>query len=127
MIELLDKAGNGPARFLASVLFLAIPALCHAADSQLATATDAIHAKIKQKIIQPIDVPPTITIAIDVDVRDNGNVTRIGLLKTSGYPKYDEAVMEAVIAAQPLPMPRNMATKNNLRKLAFIFTPEMSK
>ncbi len=123
MVKLLHDSGNV---FLCLVLaffsLLSIPAVSDAGNKQIVTAMDAIQRKIRQKIIQPINIPPSATTAIDVDVQDTGYVTRVRLLKTSGYPNYDEAVMEAVIAAQPLPVPRTVATRKDFTELTLTFT-----
>ena len=81
---------------------------------------DRIQAKIKENTIVPSSVPSGITLVVRFVVLPDGSVLdgSLHVVQSSGSPTYDDAVQRAVIAAQPLPMPDDLAMRRQLRDLS---------
>lgn len=66
----------------------------------------AIHKKIVSLLVQPCGVnDPKASTILTLKVTAAGNVTLVDLIKSSGITAYDQAIMKAALAADPLPVP----------------------
>ncbi len=83
-----------------------------------------IHNKIQRNIVMPPDVPDNARAEYDVTLLPGGSVMSAKLVKPSGNAAYDSAVERAIIKAQPLPLPPDVALFNKFRELHLIFKPE---
>jgi colicin import membrane protein len=82
-----------------------------------------IVAKIRRNIVMPPDVPNNAKAEFDVTLLPGGSLLNARLVKTSGNAAYDGAVERAIIKAQPLPLPPDVALFNKFRELHLIFSP----
>ncbi|HEY4372388.1 MAG TPA: cell envelope integrity protein TolA [Burkholderiales bacterium] len=80
-----------------------------------------VRSKLPATIVD--SVPPNAKAEFDVTLLPGGIVNTVKLVKSSGYPAYDEAARNAILQASPLPPPTgNM--KEVPRNLHFPFTPK---
>lgn len=82
-----------------------------------------IVAKIRRNIVMPPDVPNDAKAEFEVTLLPGGSLLHARLVKTSGNAAYDGAVERAIIKAQPLPLPPDVALFNKFRELHLIFSP----
>lgn len=83
-----------------------------------------IKAKIKRNIVMPPDVQDNMQAEFDVILIPGGSVLSTRLVRPSGNAAYDEAVERAIMKAQPLPLPPDVAMFNRFRELHLTFTPK---
>ncbi len=83
-----------------------------------------IVAKIRRNIVMPPDVPDNAKAEFDVTLIPGGSVLNAKLVKPSGNAAYDAAVERAILKAQPLPLPPDVALFNKFRELHLIFSPK---
>ena len=83
-----------------------------------------IEAKIKRSVVEPPDVPDTLQAEFDVILIPGGSVLSAKLTKPSGNEAYDNAVERAIIKAQPLPLPPDVALFNQFRELHLTIRPK---
>jgi len=83
-----------------------------------------ISAKIRRNIVKPPDAQDNMQAEFDVILLPGGSVLSAKLTKPSGSAAYDEAVERAIMKAQPLPLPPDVALFNRFRELHLIFTPK---
>lgn len=67
----------------------------------------AIHDKIQQNIPALPDVPSDAITSIKVFLSPTGEVMSVSVIRSSEFPKYDEAVKQALYKASPLPVPND--------------------
>ena len=79
-------------------------------DAQAVVFTDQgqyIHAfrvYVRRNLIIPPGTPESAGAAVEVVVSPEGEVQKLVITESSGYPSYDQAVERAVFQAQPLPV-----------------------
>lgn len=83
-----------------------------------------IIAKIRRNIAMPPDVPDNARAEYDVTLLPGGSVLSAKLVKPSGNAAYDNAVERAILKAQPLPLPADVALFNKFRELHLKFSPK---
>ena len=83
-----------------------------------------IIAKIRRNIVMPAEVQDNMRAEFDVILIPGGSVLTAKLVKPSGSVAYDEAVERAIMKAQPLPLPPDVAMFNRFRELHLGFTPK---
>jgi colicin import membrane protein len=83
-----------------------------------------IQNKIMSKIVDKSGVPPEAYAQFMVTVLPGGAVLSTQLLKSSGYPAFDDAVERGILKAQPLPLPPDMALFKEFRELRLTFRPK---
>jgi colicin import membrane protein len=81
-----------------------------------------IRAKIKRNVVLPPDVSNTILAEFEVTLLPGGTVLDARLKKSSGNVAYDTAVERAILKAQPLPLPPDVALFNRFRELNLKFS-----
>lgn len=80
------------------------------ADLQPVVFTDQkqyIHAfrvYVRRNLVIPSGTPESASAAIEIVVSPKGEIRKLLVTQSSGYPKYDRAVERAVFQAQPLPV-----------------------
>jgi colicin import membrane protein len=85
-----------------------------------------ISAKIRSRIVMPPDVPDSALAEFEVTLLLTGEVLDKKLVKSSGNAQYDEEVERAILKAQPLPLPKDEASREqfiNPRHLRLKFSP----
>jgi len=80
-----------------------------------------IRAKIKHNIVLPPDVANPVQAEFGVTLLPGGTVLNTHLKKSSGNAAYDSAVERAILKAQPLPLPPDVALFNRFRDLNLKF------
>ncbi|HCB13262.1 MAG TPA: hypothetical protein DEP36_06800 [Gammaproteobacteria bacterium] len=50
---------------------------------------------------------PRLSCEVVISVNDNGAVTKVRIVKSSGDAQFDDSVKAAIFSASPLPMPAN--------------------
>ena len=83
-----------------------------------------IVAKIRRNIVMPPDVPDNAKAEFDVTLLPGGSVLSAKLVRPSGNEAYDSAVERAILKAQPLPLPPDVALFNKFRELHLKFSPK---
>ena len=84
-----------------------------------------ISAKIRQRVILPPDLRGNPEANYEVSLLPDGSVTQVRLLQTSGFATYDAAVERAILAAQPLPVPKEPSLfQASFRNLLLSFRPK---
>ena len=77
-----------------------------------------ILAKIKSRLVMPPDLPEDPVAEFDVTLLPGGEILRVKLRKSSGFPSFDKAVETAIVLARPLPLPPDPALFSNFRDLS---------
>jgi colicin import membrane protein len=77
-----------------------------------------ILAKIKSRIVPPPDLPNDPVAEFDVTLLPGGEILRVKLRKSSGFPSFDKAVETAIVLSRPLPLPPDPALFSNFRDLS---------
>ncbi len=99
------------------------------AEQSAATAGDVVEyttriiAKIRRNILMPRNIPSNVIAEFEVTLMPDGMVSSAKLVKPSGIAAYDRVVKRAIIKAQPLPVPTDMALFNKFRELHLKFRP----
>jgi len=78
-----------------------------------------IAAKIRANIVVPDGLLGNPDAVFDVDQLPTGEVFRVKLRKSSGFPAYDEAVERAIRKSSPLPKPERAGLFERSLKLTF--------
>lgn len=85
------------------------------------TWAEQIRGKVKSNLVMPEGIPKNAVVKFLVTQLPNGEIVKISLVSTSGFPKYDQAVEQALLKSSPLPkMP---APEYFVREIQFTFTP----
>jgi len=77
-----------------------------------------ILAKIKSRLVVPPDLPNDPVAEFDVTLIPGGEILRVRLRKSSGFPSFDKAVESAIVLSRPLPLPPDPALFSNFRDLS---------
>lgn len=101
--------------------------------TEVATATkvqveryqELIRNKIRRKIVNVADVPDTAEVVFKVTLLPDGMLMDDPVLvKSSGYPAYDEAAERAILLAEPLPVPPDVSLQKMFRELELKIRPK---
>ncbi|EKF73990.1 hypothetical protein A11A3_10806 [Alcanivorax hongdengensis A-11-3] len=99
------------------------------ADVEVASYTDAIRAAVAQRWRIPGNYRnrTDIKTRVRINMIPGGEVVNVAVVKSSGYPDFDESVMTAVKLASPLPVPQGKLFDQTFRSLVIEFDPEVVK
>ncbi len=97
-------------------------------QTQQQKSIDEFMARIQAKIRAHIVIPPSMSgnpeAVYEVALFANGNLNKAVLAKSSGVSAYDEAVVRAIHAAEPLPVPADAELfQQAFRELRLAFRP----
>ena len=81
----------------------------------------AIESIVARNWRRPTGVPPGLKCTVNVVQATNGQVLRVEIAQSSGNVAFDRSVEQAVLAASPLPPPRQKAVFD--REIVFLFKP----
>ena len=81
----------------------------------------AIQSSVARNWRRPSGVPPGLKCTVNVVQATNGQVLRVEIAQSSGNVKFDRSVEQAVLAASPLPPPKQRAVFD--REIVFLFNP----
>ncbi len=85
---------------------------------------DLIRNKIRRKMKMVADVPDTAEAVFKVTLLPDGMLMEDPVLvKSSGYPAYDEAAERAILSAEPLPVPNDVSLQKVFRELELKIRP----
>lgn len=95
-----------------------------ATRTQVERYQSLIQNKIRRNRKEVADVPENAEAIFKVTLLPDGTLMDDPVLvKSSGYPAYDEAAERAILAAQPLPMPDDVSLKPMFRELTLHIKP----
>ncbi len=95
-----------------------------ATKAQVERYQDMIRNKIKRKMKAVADVPESAEAVFKVTLLPDGMLMDDPVLvKSSGYPAYDDAAERAIIAAEPLPVPADVTLQQMFRVLELKIRP----
>lgn len=95
-----------------------------ATQVQLERYIDLIRNKIRRKMKMVADVPDSAEAIFKVTLLPDGMlVDDPVLVKSSGYPVYDEAAARAILSAEPLPVPNDVSLQRLFRELKLSIKP----
>jgi len=83
-----------------------------------------IHDKIRRNVVNPPGVSKSARAEFMVTLLPGGAVLKADLIKSSGYPAYDDAVERAILKSDPLPVPPDVQLFGRFRQLDLVFKPE---
>ncbi len=85
---------------------------------------DLIRNKIRRKMKMVADVPENAEAIFKVTLLPDGMLMDDPVLvKSSGYPAYDEAAERAILSAEPLPVPTDVTLQKMFRELKLSIRP----
>ncbi len=85
---------------------------------------DLIRNKIRRKMKMVADVPESAEAIFKVTLLPDGTLMdEPVLVKSSGFPAYDQAAERAILAAEPLPMPTDVSLQRMFRELRLSIKP----
>lgn len=98
-------------------------------DVEVASFTDAISAQVGQRWRIPGNYRNRDDIKTQVRIQmiPGGEVINVSVVKSSGYPDFDESVMNAVKLASPLPVPDGPLFDKQFRSLVIEFDPGVAQ
>ena len=95
-----------------------------ATKTQVERYRDLIINKIRRKRKEVADVPDNAEAIFKVTLLPDGMLMDDPVLvKSSGYPAYDEAAERAILAAEPLPVPTDVSLQKMFRELKLSIRP----
>ena len=99
------------------------------ADAEVASFTDAIAAHVGQRWRIPGNYRnrDDITTRVKIQMIPGGEVINVSVAQSSGYPDFDESVMNAVKLASPLPVPDGQLFNEQFRSLVIEFDPGVAQ
>lgn len=77
-----------------------------------------ILAKIKSRIVLPLDLPHDPVAEFDVTLLPGGEILDVKMRKSSGYITFDRAVERAIVLSRPLPLPPDPRLFPSFRNLS---------
>ena len=94
-------------------------------DVEVASYSDAIRAAVKQRWRIPGTYRGRDDLKATVRIKaiPGGEVLDVSVVKTSGYPQFDESVIKAVQLASPLPVPTGALFDKEFRSFLMEFEP----
>jgi len=84
-------------------------------------ALKQLRAAIAKNMTFSCGVVPKKRVVLQVRLQDNGYVSGLALVESSGSPPYDAALMSAVARAQPFKLPANAESRKSLLDLNLKF------
>ena len=81
----------------------------------------AIRSSVTRNWRRPTGVPAGLKCTVSVVQANDGKVLRVAITQSSGNAAFDRSVEQAVLAASPLPAPRQRALFD--REIVFLFSP----
>ena len=95
-----------------------------ATQSQVDLYQDRIRNKIRSKMKKVADVPDSAEAIFAVTLLPDGMLMDDPkLIKSSGFPAYDDAAERAILFAEPLPVPTDIALQKMFRELKLSIKP----
>lgn len=95
-----------------------------ATQVQVERYQDMIRNKIRRKMKMVADVPSSAEAIFQVTLLPDGSLMDDPvLLKSSGYPAYDDAAARAILSAEPLPVPTDVSLQKMFRELKLSIRP----
>lgn len=93
-------------------------------QAQVDRYRDLIISKIRRKRKEVADVPKDAEAIFKVTLLPDGTLMDDPvLIKSSGFPAYDEAAERAILAAEPLPVPDDVSLQKTFRELKLSIRP----
>ncbi len=93
-------------------------------QTQIDRYQDMIRNKIRRKMRTVSDVPDTAEAIFKITLLPDGMLMDDPVLvKTSGFPAYDEAAARAILSAEPLPVPTDVSLQKMFRELKLSIKP----
>jgi colicin import membrane protein len=83
-----------------------------------------ITQKVSRNWNRPSNLRSGITAGVAVRLTPSGEVVSAELIRSSGNPVFDRSVVNAVLKASPLPIPRERGVNEEFRNLNLTFNPE---
>ncbi|PNE04324.1 hypothetical protein A15D_00103 [Alcanivorax sp. MD8A] len=98
-------------------------------DVEVASYTDAISAHVGQRWRIPGNYRnrDDITTRVRIQMIPGGEVINVSVVESSGYPDFDESVMNAVKLSSPLPVPDGPMFDKQFRSLVMEFDPKVAQ
>jgi colicin import membrane protein len=84
---------------------------------------DRIKRKVRARVVVPPGMNGNPQAIYRLTLQPGGEVLEIKLIKSSGVPAYDAAVERAIRATEPLPVPIDPQTFQQLRQAEYVFRP----
>jgi colicin import membrane protein len=84
---------------------------------------DLIRSKIQRKRKAVADVPESAEAIFKMTLLPDGTVMDAVMVKSSGFPAYDDAVERAIRSASPLPLPTDVTLQKMFREIRLSFRP----
>ena len=81
----------------------------------------AFRIYVRRNLVVPAGTPGSANAAVEAVVSPKGEVKKLAITRSSGYPSYDQAVKRAVFQAQPLPVMQEWVASNRPEKLILKF------
>lgn len=95
-----------------------------ATQTQIDRYQDMIRNKIRRKMRTVSDVPDSAEAIFKVTLLPDGMLMDDPVLvKSSGYPAYDDAAVRAILSAEPLPVPTDVSLQKMFRELKLSIKP----
>ncbi|OIR05904.1 hypothetical protein GALL_120310 [mine drainage metagenome] len=95
-----------------------------ATQTQIDRYQDMIRNKIRRKMRTVSDVPDSAEAIFKVTLLPDGMLMDDPVLvKSSGYPAYDDAAERAILSAEPLPVPTDVSLQKMFRELKLSIKP----
>lgn len=95
-----------------------------AVQTQVERYQSLIRNKIRRKMKMVADVPQTVEAIFKVTLLPDGTLMDAPLLvKSSGFPAYDDAAERAILSAEPLPVPEDVSLQQLFRELKLSIRP----
>ncbi|MDF1764293.1 MAG: cell envelope integrity protein TolA, partial [Oleibacter sp.] len=84
-----------------------------------------IQGAVQQNWSYPPNVNSTMEVTVRINMLPTGEVVSINILRSSGKAALDRSVEQAIMKAQPLPVPNDIQTfERNFRTFTMTFRPE---
>lgn len=99
------------------------------ADAHVASFTDAIAAHVGQRWRIPGNYRnrDDVQTRVKIQMIPGGEVINVSVVESSGYPDFDESVLNAVKLASPLPVPDGPLFNEQFRSLVIEFDPGVAQ
>lgn len=95
-----------------------------ATQTQVERYQDMIRNKIRRKMKMVADVPASAEAVFQVTLLPDGTLMDDPvLIKSSGFPAYDDAAARAILSAEPLPVPTDATLQKMFRELKLSIRP----
>lgn len=83
-----------------------------------------LRGRIVRNLVVPQGVPAGASAEVECEYAEDGSIVFVTFARSSGYPKYDEAVEAAIRKAAPFVLtPTNGPDDKPVRKVVFSFRP----